>query len=82
MLALDNGKLSFTEKDVNKAAYKLTRKLVKNDTSYVTIIYGADVTEEQSQRLKEMLHAKLNSRVELTLINGGQPVYYYLISVE
>ncbi|MBR6761903.1 MAG: DAK2 domain-containing protein [Oscillospiraceae bacterium] len=82
VLALDNGKLSFTEKDVNKAAYKLTRKLVKNDTSYVTIIYGADVTEEQSQRLKEMLHAKLNSRVELTLINGGQPVYYYLISVE
>ncbi len=82
VLALDNGKLSFTEKDVNKAAYKLTRKMVKNDTSYVTIFYGADVTEEQSQRLKEMLSAKLNSRIELTLINGGQPVYYYFISVE
>ena len=82
VLALDNGKLSFTEKDVNKAAYKLTKKLVKSDTSYVTVIYGADVTEEQSQQLKEMLSAKLNNRIELTMINGGQPVYYYLISVE
>ncbi|MBE6847701.1 MAG: DAK2 domain-containing protein [Ruminococcus sp.] len=82
VLALDNGKLSFTEKDVNKAAYKLTKKMVKSDTSYVTIIYGADVTEEQSQQLKDMLAAKLSSRIELTLINGGQPVYYYLISVE
>lgn len=82
VLALDNGKLSFTEKDVNKAAYKLTKKMVKGDSSYVTVIYGADVTEEQSQQLKEMLAAKLNNRIELTMINGGQPVYYYLISVE
>lgn len=82
VLALDNGKLSFTEKDVNKAAYKLTKKMVKSDSCYVTVIYGADVTEEQSQQLKEMLTAKLSSRIELTMINGGQPVYYYLISVE
>ena len=82
VLALDNGKLSFTEKDVNKAAYKLTRKMVKGDTSYVTIIYGADVTEEKAQQLYDMLAAKLNSRIEITLLQGGQPVYYYLISVE
>ncbi len=82
VLALDNGKLSFTEKDVNKAAYKLTRKMVKSDTSYVTIIYGADVTEEKAQQLYDMLAAKLNSRIEITLLQGGQPVYYYLISVE
>lgn len=82
VLALDNGKLSFTEKDINKAAYKLTRKMVKSDTSYVTLIYGADVTEEQSQQLKGMLTAKLSSRVEITMIHGGQPIYYYLISIE
>ena len=82
VLALDNGKLSFTERDVNKAAYKLTRKMVKSDSSYVTIIYGADVTEEKAQQLYEMLTAKLNSRIEITLLQGGQPVYYYLISVE
>ncbi len=82
VLALDNGKLSFTEKDVNKAAYKLTKKMVKGDTSYVTLIYGADVTEEKAEQLREQLSAKLNNRIEVTLLHGGQPVYFYLISVE
>ncbi|MCR4760684.1 MAG: DAK2 domain-containing protein [Oscillospiraceae bacterium] len=82
VLALDNGKLSFTEKDVNKAAYKLTKKMVKGDSSYVTLIYGADVTEEKAQQLYDQLSAKLKDRVEITLLHGGQPVYYYLISVE
>lgn len=82
VLALDNGKLSFTEKDINKAAYKLTKKMVKTDTSYVTLIYGADVTEEQSQQLYDMLSAKLGNRVEITMVHGGQPIYYYLISIE
>ena len=82
VLALDNGKLSFTEKDVNKAAYKLTKKMVKGDSSYVTLIYGADVTEDQAQQLYDQLCAKMKDRVEITLLSGGQPVYYYLISVE
>lgn len=82
VLALENGKLSFTEKDVNKAAYKLTKKLVKNDTSFVTLIYGADVTEEKAQQLYEQLSAKYNNRFDIQLLHGGQPVYYYLISVE
>ena len=82
MLALDNGKLSFTEKDVNKAAYKLTKKMVKGDSSYITLIYGADVTEDQAQQLYDQLSAKMKDRVEITMLSGGQPVYYYLISVE
>lgn len=82
VLALDNGKLAFTEKDVNKAAYKLTKKLVKGDSSYVTVIYGADVTEDKAQQLYSQLCIKFKDKVEITLLHGGQPVYYYLISVE
>ena len=82
VLALDNGKLSFTEKDVNKAAYKLTKKLVHGDSTNVTLIYGADVSEEKAQQLKEQLQTKFGSRLEILVIRGGQPVYYYLISVE
>ena len=82
VLALENGKLAFTEKDVNKAAYKLTKKMVKGDSSFITLIYGADVTEEKAQQLYEQLSAKFGSRLEITLLRGGQPVYYYLISVE
>lgn len=58
ILALDNGKLSFTEKDINKAVIKLTKKLAKGDTSYVTLIYGADVTEENAEELREVLSQK------------------------
>ena len=82
VLALDNGKLSFTEKDVNKAAYKLTKKMVRSDSSFVTLIYGADVTEEKAQQLLDQLTAKFGGKVEIQLLRGGQPVYYYLISVE
>lgn len=82
ILALDNGKLSFTEKDINKAAYKLTKKLAKGEASYVTLIYGADVTEESAEYLQQLIQTKLGDKVEVMLVNGGQPVYYYIISVE
>ena len=82
ILALDNSKLSFTDNDVEKAAVKLTRRLVKGDTSYVTLIYGADVTDEQAEHVQALLSAKLSDKIEVMLVNGGQPVYYYIISVE
>lgn len=82
IMAFNNGKLQFAEKDVNKAAYKLAKKMTKSDTSYITVIYGADVTEEQAESLIESLEAKLGSKIEIMLVNGGQPVYYYIISVE
>ncbi|MBE6855916.1 MAG: DAK2 domain-containing protein [Ruminococcus sp.] len=82
ILALDNGKLSFTEKDINKATYKLVKKLAKGDTSYVTLIHGADVTEENAESMQQLLSAKLSDKIEVMLVNGGQPVYYYIISVE
>lgn len=82
IMAFNNAKLQFAEKDVNKAAYKLAKKMTKSDTSYITVIYGADVTEEQAESLIESLEAKLGSKIEIMLVNGGQPVYYYIISVE
>lgn len=82
ILALDNGKLSFTEKDINRAAFKLTKKLAKSGASYVTVIYGSDVTEESAESLQQTLQSKLSDKIEVMLINGGQPVYYYIISVE
>lgn len=81
ILALDNGKLSFVEKDLAKAAYKLTKRLIKGDSSFVTILYGADVTDEAAEALRKQVAGKF-SNVDVNLINGGQPVYYYIISVE
>ncbi|WP_303838407.1 DAK2 domain-containing protein [Ruminococcus flavefaciens] len=82
ILALDNGKLSFTERDINKATYKLVKKLAKGDVNYVTLIHGADVPEENAEELQKFIQSKLSDKIEVMLVNGGQPVYYYIISVE
>lgn len=82
ILALDNGRLSFTEKDISKATLKLVKKMTKGDSSYVTLIHGADVTAEDAENMQQLLSSKLGDKVEVMLVNGGQPVYYYIISVE
>lgn len=82
ILAMENGKLAFVEKDVTKALIKITKKLIRSGPSYITIIYGSDVTDETAQAAFEALRAKISDDIEIVLVNGGQPVYYYLISVE
>lgn len=82
ILAMENGKLAFVEKDVTKALIKITKKLIRSGSSYITIIYGSDVTDETAQAAFEALRAKISDYIEIVLVNGGQPVYYYLISVE
>ncbi len=84
ILALENGRMAFAERDVTKAAYKLTKKLVKNtkgQAEFVTVMYGSDVSPEQAKEFEDLLRSKLGD-VEISFINGGQPVYYYIISVE
>ncbi|MGN0597252.1 MAG: DAK2 domain-containing protein [Ruminiclostridium sp.] len=82
IMAMENGKLAFVEKDVQKALYKVTKKLIKSDTSYITIIYGADVSDESAQQAYEFIRGKISDDIEINLVNGGQPVYYYFVSVE
>lgn len=82
LLALENGKLAFTERDLAKAVPHLTKNLLKKDSSFVTLLYGEDVGEETASLVEEAVRAKLPADVELALVNGGQPVYYFMISVE
>ena len=82
LLALANGKVSFTESDLEKCVIKLTKALSNRDTAFVTLIHGEDVDEAQAESISSALQEKLGSDVEITLINGGQPVYYFIISVE
>ena len=81
ILALDNGKLAYAEKEIHKAAYKLARKLMNGNSAFVNIIYGADVSEKDAEELYEHVKSKAGN-AEVMLIKGGQPVYYYIISVE
>ncbi len=81
ILALDNGKLAFTEKDAGKAAYKLVKRLADGNTSFITLYKGADVPEEDAREVCEHVKSKFGN-ADVTLVDGGQPVYYYIISVE
>lgn len=82
LLALANGKVSFTDTDLEKCVIKLTKNLKDRDTSFVTLIYGEDVSEPDAEAICSALQDKLGSDIEVTLVNGGQPVYYFIISVE
>lgn len=52
------------------------------NSSLVTLIYGNGTTEEEAEELASLLTAKFGSDIEVSVINGGQPVYYFIISVE
>ncbi len=82
ILALENGKISFTEKDLVKAAYKLTKSMLKKESSFVTVYYGEDITNEQKEQVEKLLTDKLGDDLDLNFVEGGQPVYYLIISVE
>ena len=81
-MALLGGKVTFTETDLEKSVLKLLKKMIKSDSEFVTVIYGADVTARQAAEIEEKIQAKFGSKVEITMINGGQPIYYYILSVE
>ncbi len=82
ILAMDNGKVAFTEKSLPKALLKLTKRLISSSSSYITVIYGADVPDEDANEAYENLRSKISDDIDIVLVNGGQPVYYYIISVE
>jgi len=82
IMALENGKIVSTSTDITKATYRLARGMCKKDSSFVTIISGCDVSDEDAEKVTEMVKAKCPNHVEVSHIRGGQPVYYYMISVE
>lgn len=82
LLALLGGKVAFVDTDLEKTVLKLTKQMVKRDSQFITVIYGEDVTDEQAAVIEEQIKEKYGARTEITFINGGQPVYYFIISVE
>ncbi len=82
LLALDNGKVSFTDTDLSKTMQRLVKQMLKKDSAFLTLIYGEDVTDEEAEIIEAELQEKFGNKVEITLINGGQPIYYFIISIE
>ena len=80
-LALVGSSLFGTSKDIKILLRSLAEKVRNDGKEYVTIYYGADVKEKHAQKAADIF-AEICPDADVNLLNGGQPVYYYLISAE
>lgn len=82
IMGLCNGKIRFVGADKVDIAFKAASKLIKKyQGEIVTLIYGEESAEEEAEALKQSLEEKF-SDLEISIVNGGQPIYYFIISVE
>ena len=83
MMGLCNGAIKFIGEDKEEIAFNSASELFNpEENSLITVIYGKDETEENANKIEQMLIDKLGDDVEVSVVDGGQPVYYYIISVE
>ena len=82
LMALTGGKITFVDNDLERTVLKLLKQMIKKTSQFVTVIYGEDVSEDQANEIENAIQEKFGQKVEITVINGGQPIYYYIISVE
>ena len=80
-LALYGSQLFGTSQDIKVLLKSLAEKVRDDGKEYITIYYGADVKEKHAQKAAD-LFADICPNADVNLLNGGQPVYYYLISAE
>ena len=83
IMGLTNGKIKFIGDDKEDVAFKTVDKLIKRNVhSMVTLIFGEDVSEEEAAAVEQRLSEKYKNDIEIAVVSGGQPIYYYIISVE
>ena len=80
ILGLVENKVTFIEKNLEDCVVKVAKELCKDGASFVTVFYGSDVDVNDAEKLNDKLSSDLDC--EINMINGGQPVYYYIISAE
>ena len=81
IIGLDKGSIVTSGKDVEKVTTALIEGMLTPDKEVVTLYYGQDVAEEKAEAFVEKLQAK-HPDIEFILHYGGQPLYYYVLSVE
>lgn len=82
IIGLKDGKLTVCEKSSQKALLKLCKDIIKKDASFVTLIYGEDISEEEAEEAYKAVSEKYGDSVDISLIKGDQPIYYYIVGVE
>ncbi len=81
IIGIAEGKLLSAGENVAEITTDLVEKLVDEDSAIITLFYGEDTSEEDAEALRNELEEKFED-IDVELHYGGQPLYYYLVSVE
>ena len=81
IIGLDNKTILAKGNDISQTTIDLVEKMMTDNVMNITLFYGEDVKEEDAQSLSEKLIEKYPD-CEVTVACGGQPVYYYIVSLE
>ncbi len=80
-LALLEGSLLCNSTELDEVIDKVSEALGQFDPELVTIFYGSDIDEDSANSFGSALESRMGN-VDLSVVYGGQPVYYYTISAE
>ena len=80
-LALEEGKLFGTDSCLDTLLEKLAADAVEREASFISLYFGEDVSEEDARKAAGVFEDACPS-AEVAILSGGQPVYYYIISME
>ena len=81
ILGLLDGKISCTGRNILQVAEDLIQNMVSDDDELITILYGKDASKDDAEKLADTLKNKYKN-CEIQSYSGGQPLYYFIISVE
>lgn len=81
IIGISEGDIISNGKDINDVAMKLLEEMIDEDTSLITIIYGSDLTEDMAKDLENHLSDEYTD-IDIEVVFGGQPLYYYIFSLE
>lgn len=80
-LGITEGKISAVGEEITDVINKVMNAMIDEDSSLITIYYGNDVSEDDALKLEEDLKANYED-CDVEVHYGGQPLYYYILSVE
>jgi dihydroxyacetone kinase-like predicted kinase len=78
---LEEGKLFGTDGSIEALMEQLAQDARKRESSFISVYFGEDVSEEDAQKIARVFETACPT-AEVAVLSGGQPVYYYIISME
>jgi dihydroxyacetone kinase-like predicted kinase len=88
VIALNDNKIIHVDNDIQNTTATLIKSLIESrhkkgkDVEFITLFYGENMTEEDAEAVRDTIIPELDDMVEVTIVNGKQPLYYYIISID